>query len=331
MRDKGHELAKARRRAVQAEWVTRLYEEQVPWLPELRDLEEEQAYVEAGDDLPTEPEGDADGDPNAEIDPARRWLTAEEWRRLSTEERNQRALDRYFADRRTRWQLGRDYERYVGHLRETDGYRGTYQGMIAGLEDMGRDLIAFRDNEVEVIQCKRWSRHKTIHEKHLFQLYGTFVYAALDYPDKDITASFVTMTSLSDLARRVAAHLGVRVFEGFPIASYPAIKCNVGRDGERIYHLPFDQQYDNTIVHNQRGEIWATTVAEAEAAGFRRAYRWTQRRYEHWSPAPREAEGSSALTGELAPLKNVGRLPQDGPAPAFGAWSDDRACSARPV
>ena len=200
------------------------------------------------------------------------------WRRLSTEERNQRALDRYFAGRRTRWQLGRDYERYVGHLRETDGYRVTYQGMIAGLEDMGRDLIAFRDNEVEVIQCKRWSRHKTIHQKHLFQLYGTFVYAALDDPDKDITASFVTTTSLSDLARRVAAHLGVRVFEGFPIASYPAIKCNVGRDGERIYHLPFDQQYDNTIVHNQRGEIWATTVAEAEAAGFRRAYRWTRRR-----------------------------------------------------
>lgn len=278
VRDKGRELAKARRRAVQAEWVARLYEGQVPWLPELRDLEEEQAYVEMGDDPPSEPDTETDGEPNCEIDPARRWLTAEEWRRLSTRERNQRALDRYFAGRRTSWQLGRDYERYLGYLRETEGFRVTYQGMIAGLEDMGRDLIALRGDEVEVIQCKRWSQRKTIHEKHLFQLYGTFVYAALDYPDKHITASFVTTTSLSDLARRVAEHLGVRVFERFPIGDYPAIKCNIGRDGDRIYHLPFDQQYDNTIVHRERGELWAATVAEAEASGFRRAYRWRQSR-----------------------------------------------------
>jgi hypothetical protein len=275
VRQKGRELAEARRRAVRAEWVALLYEDQVPWLVELRDYEQEQSYVEAGDELPDVDVQEAD-DPSeeGEVDPVRRWLTKEEWLRLPPSDRNQRALDNYFAGRRTSWQLGRDYERYVGYLRETDGYEVTYQGMIAGLEDMGRDLIAMRGNNVEVIQCKRWSQQKTIHEKHLFQLYGTCVYAALDYPAKTITASFVTTTKLSDLAKRVAAHLEIRVIEQFPIAPYPAIKCNVGRDGERIYHLPFDQQYDKTIVHRDRGEFWAATVAEAEAAGFRRAYRW---------------------------------------------------------
>jgi hypothetical protein len=39
-------------------------------------------------------------------------------------------------------------------------------------------------------------------------------------------------------------------------------------------HLPFDQQYDATLVELERGERWVSTVAEAEALGFRRAWRW---------------------------------------------------------
>jgi hypothetical protein len=37
--------------------------------------------------------------------------------------------------------------------------------------------------------------------------------------------------------------------------------------------LPFDQQYDVTKV-NGKDEFMAMTVAEAESAGFRRAYKW---------------------------------------------------------
>jgi hypothetical protein len=35
-----------------------------------------------------------------------------------------------------------------------------------------------------------------------------------------------------------------------------------------------DQQYDKTVIEPQRGEMWAWTVADAEEAGFRRAFRW---------------------------------------------------------
>jgi hypothetical protein len=46
------------------------------------------------------------------------------------------------------------------------------------------------------------------------------------------------------------------------------------RTGERIYHLPFDQQYDKTAIEPARGQCYAITCAEAEAMGFCRAWRW---------------------------------------------------------
>lgn len=49
------------------------------------------------------------------------------------------------------------------------------------------------------------------------------------------------------------------------------IKCNVNQ-GNKIYHLPFDQQYDRTQICKP-GEFYAYTVKEAVTAGFRRAYR----------------------------------------------------------
>jgi hypothetical protein len=69
--------------------------------------------------------------------------------------------------------------------------------------------------------------------------------------------------------------LGVRLYERYAFEPYPCIKCNVAHlSGEKIYHLPFDQQYDSTVVDNQSGEFYAMTVAEAEGKGFRRAFRW---------------------------------------------------------
>jgi len=42
---------------------------------------------------------------------------------------------------------------------------------------------------------------------------------------------------------------------------------------EKIYHLPFDQQYDNTKIF-EKGEFYCRTTEEAERKGFRRAFRW---------------------------------------------------------
>lgn len=265
VREKGRELADARRRLKLAEYVIALYEFHFPWLTDLRDLDAERDYTES----------EAEGTERSQDDPASNWVSKEEWAALSEVERNQLALDRYLRSRKSNWQLGRDYERYVGYLREQEGCLVTYHGIIKGFEDLGRDILAEQNGRIEVIQCKRWAQRKTIHEKHVFQLFGTMVAAKIEYALKEITGTFVTTTSLSDRAREFADVLDIKVEENFPLADYPRIKCNVARQsGEHIYHLPFDQQYDKTAVEPARGECYAMTCAEAEAMGFRRAWRW---------------------------------------------------------
>lgn len=57
--------------------------------------------------------------------------------------------------------------------------------------------------------------------------------------------------------------------------NYPMIKCNINpTTKEKIYHLPFDQQYDKTIIIKNSGEFYAKDVKEAVSKGFRRAFRY---------------------------------------------------------
>lgn len=42
----------------------------------------------------------------------------------------------------------------------------------------------------------------------------------------------------------------------------------------KIYHLPFDQKYDDAIIELNSGKKYDKTVKEAEELGFRRAWKW---------------------------------------------------------
>lgn len=104
----------------------------------------------------------------SEYDPVREYLSREEYLSLSETERNQLALDRYKKSHsKTKWQIGRDYELYVGYRYAQKGYTVDYFGSYMGLEDLGRDIIAKKGDEVLIIQCKYWSAKKQIHEKHI--------------------------------------------------------------------------------------------------------------------------------------------------------------------
>lgn len=215
-----------------------------------------------------------------EGDSTRQYLSSEEWQSLSVSERNQLALDRYISShRKTKWQIGRDYENAVSYEYRQKGYSVDNCGSYLGLSDMGRDIIAKRDGVTLIIQCKYWSKDKTIHEKHIFQLYGTLVSYCIEQniPLDSVHGVFVTNTALSDVAKNVAQFLGIRIAEHHPITEYPRIKCNIGHDEEghpiKIYHLPMDDQYDSTKIDSP-GEFYAFTVEEAERNGFRRAYHW---------------------------------------------------------
>lgn len=273
VRELGQLAAGAERRARYAEYLLAYYETLFPFLVEFR--EEEASDSPEADDARTGDELVADG----EIDPARRWLTADEYRKLPDRRKYQLALDRYWSKRKSRWEIGRDYERYIGYKYESSGYAVRYQGIIEGFADFGRDLVATRAGTAEIVQCKYWSQRRTIHEKHVFQLLGTALAYKIEHPSVSVSATFVTSTRLSDQAREFAAQfpaiMPFDVRESEPMETYPCIKCNVSRrGGERIYHLPFDQQYDNVLIEQERGECYVTTVGEAEALGFRRARRW---------------------------------------------------------
>lgn len=186
------------------------------------------------------------------------------------------ALDRFWSRPKSKWLLGRIYERYVGYLHEMKDYDVEYVGIFKGYEDLGRDLICQKGNDFVIIQCKNWSQFKTIYEKYIFQFFGTVFQYKDENPNKKVKAIFYTTTKLSDLARRFAQELGIELQENLKFEkAYPSIKCNINRvDGTKIYHLPFDQQYDNVKIEKERGEFYCTEVKEAENEGFRRAFRF---------------------------------------------------------
>jgi len=262
------------------------FEKLFPWLLELIAEDE-------NEEMPVRIDDNEEDDNNE--DRVKNYLTPEEYKKLPSVERNQMALDRYLKNRnKSKWAIGRDYEMYVGYMYEQKGYSIEYKGIIDGFEDLGRDIIAIKDNEVCIIQCKRWAQYKEIHEKHIFQLFGTtmeywiknfknhrkpksFEEFAKFLNENKLRPIFFTSTSLSGKAKEMAHALSVEIIENEPLGEFPRIKCNINSDefGSRtkIYHLPIDQQYDRTIVGNRAGEFYAFTVKEAEEAGFRRAFK----------------------------------------------------------
>ena len=96
-------------------------------------------------------------------------------------EKFQKALDRYWQRHKSNWEIGRDYERYIGYCYELDGWDVDFFGAIKGLEDMGRDLICKKNNDIIIVQCKYWSNEKIIHEKHILQLFGSCIQYGIEH------------------------------------------------------------------------------------------------------------------------------------------------------
>lgn len=278
------ERALFKREHIITKYIIKYYESLFPWLKEYIGINSDELL-----NLLYNEKTEEDNE-----DPVLHYLTKGEFEKLSITERNQKALDRYWNSRKTPWQIGRDYERYVGYLYEKDGYRVHYFGIEKGLEDLGRDLVCVKNNIVDVVQCKYWSKAKNIpiREKHINQLFGTTVKHYMDFISKDnkinlhsflkdyyegkIIGTIFTSTFLSETAKDFAKSLNIKVKQEIELDyKYPSIKCNINQNTkEKIYHLPFDQQYDNVIIDESKGEFYTYTVKEAENNGFRRAWRW---------------------------------------------------------
>lgn len=246
------------------EYQLKSYEEWFPTLADYREaLLEELIPVGGGRDGLAEIEN---------ADPALPFLSREEYEGLSPTKRNQLALDRYRARDKSDWEIGRHYERLLGYLYEREGWLVTYHGAVKGFEDFGRDLICERLGEIEIVQAKCWSKSKVLHEKHVFQLFGSTMHFRKEHSEMFVTPVLISTTELSDFAKEAAQILGVRV-KTRQLEDFPLVKCNVNPStGEKIYHLPFDQQFDRVQI-KAWGESFEWTIEAAEAKGFRRAYR----------------------------------------------------------
>jgi len=251
----------------QLQYQLDFYENLFPWLEQFKEIPSDEAVAYVSCSYGTE------------YDAVKKWLSPEEYEKLGNAEKFQLALDRWKNRKKEDWDVGIEYERYIGYRLECEGYKVSYPGAILGLKDMGRDLLASRDGVTLVIQCKRWAKEKTIHEKHIFQLYGSTAVLSAEHPGTRYKAVFITTAVLSDTAKKCANYCGISVVENCPMGDYPLIKCNKNKDGEKIYHLPFDQQYDKIVISKNKQSCYAWTTREAENLGFRRAYRWRPNKF----------------------------------------------------
>lgn len=216
-----------------------------------------------------------------DYDHARDYLQKEEWESLSRIERNKIALDRWINTPKNNWTIGMLYEMQIAHRLGEEKFTAIENfGIKNGLNDLGRDIIAKKiegeKEDIYIIQCKNWSRIKEIHENVICQIFGTTIKYKISNPSlfvRNVYPCLITTTQVSKMAMEFAKALGVKVWViEFNLKSFPLIKCNIN-NGNKIYHLPFDQKYWDTQI-DREGEFFAWTVDEAENNGFRRAYKW---------------------------------------------------------
>jgi hypothetical protein len=189
------------------------------------------------------------------------WVSPEEYQKLSVSERNQLALDRYKKRNKSKWEIGMEYELYIGYVLRKDGFFIRQFGIESGLNDLGRDIIAEKahldgSRSIYIIQCKNWSKGKELHENVVCQLYGTTLEYQIQhrhFVNTKIIPLLVTTTELSDTAKEFAKRLGV-VVKIVPLGDYPMIKCNIDSG---IYHLPFDSRTIRQRLLELKGKnIW---------------------------------------------------------------------------
>ena len=213
------------------------------------------------------------------VDPVRNYVSPKEYSELPQDKREDMALGKYdyiykFKNKSNE-EIGRDYERFIACKYTRMGYRVISRGILLGKSDGGIDLIARKEHEILLIQCKYWGRGKIIHENCVTKLDGSSHLYQLENQceREDVTPVLVTNISLDYVAKQKADLLGVSYVERCFMTDYPRVKCCTfrGRNGQEIklYFLPFDEAYDYVDIESEK-TFYAFSVAEAVYRGFHR-------------------------------------------------------------
>lgn len=201
------------------------------------------------------------------------WIKGLNYKQLDEIGQEQLAVEQYMASKkRTLWEYGSDYEKYIGEGYRKCGYDVFFNGISYGIHDMGRDIIAKKGDVTYVIQCKYWRKQYFVTESFIMQIYGSAKEYEATHPKEKVVAAFYSTTRFTPKALQVAETLGVACKVKEIGNSFPCILCNINSRGEKIYHLPFERDASLTKIY-KKGEFYASTVQEARGKGFRRAYK----------------------------------------------------------
>ncbi len=95
--------------------------------------------------------------------------------------------------------------------------------------------------------------------------------ASLAFAATFAAAATGTLPVTASVVGNALAGLNIRAV-GCYLGLAGSIKGNVSyNSGERIYHVPGQYHYEDTVISASRGERWFCTEADARAAGWRKA------------------------------------------------------------
>lgn len=165
---------------------------------------------------------------------------------------------------------GLDYERYIGYLLEQKGYLVFYRGAYANEKDKGVDLVALKDTQPCLIQCKCFNNKLLIEQvkKYLHHIQYEWENAS-DSPIRGIlhTWELYYTSWLSDGAYQTCIDNNITLKKQ-GIGVHPLIKA-FQFEGKRRYMQPGQQFYDHIISYIDGHDHRRFYKSEdAEAAGF---------------------------------------------------------------
>ncbi len=172
------------------------------------------------------------------------------------------------------WELGIEYERFIGYLWESKGYKVIYNGAVKGSADGGIDLIFISEFTTYVVQCKRWKKGSYINIdkiKKFHQNVKRFKKSNRELiGNNNLIAIFYSTVKFTSDAKKFAKRYKIdcQIKEFHTIYEYPPVKCGKTYDGKKFYCLPFDEEFDKIQLHCDIDDSYKFTIDEAERLGY---------------------------------------------------------------
>lgn len=174
----------------------------------------------------------------------------------------------YFSNHHhSKKEIGKMYERYIGFLKEQEGYSVEYHGINFRHKDSGIDLVCKRDNEVLLVQCKRLSHLKVIHEDILNKLRGSLEEYKAKTENDNVKAEVCASSQFAEDSINAAKIHNIKI-SVIPFDSeYPSIKCNISKGLKHFFPI-YHPLYDRISINPTLGECYCKTAEEAYQKGF---------------------------------------------------------------